>query len=73
MNTEQSQRSFTRKNTPLRRLLTEAEQTQAWLASVTGIKRPTITHIVNGRINPTDDEIKKIAKALECDPSQVTA
>lgn len=25
------------------------------------------------RLNPTDEEVKKIAKALECDPARVIA
>ena len=70
MNTE---RTRTPKNTPLRRLLLEAERSQTWLASETGIHRTTLTNIVNGRINPTDGEIEKIATALKCDPERVTA
>lgn len=52
------------RNTPLRRHLLRAEKSQAWLSSATGINAPTISGICNGRVNPTPDELQRIAAAL---------
>lgn len=44
--------------------MAKANMTQGRLASLAGVPRPTLNQIISGRINPTDIEKSKIAKAL---------
>lgn len=45
--------------------------TQAELAKMVGISQPSLCNIENGKINPTINTLRKLAKALECNISEL--
>ena len=45
-------------------LLKEKKVTSIWLASIVGITQPSMSNIMNGKINPSLDTLEKIAAAL---------
>lgn len=51
--------------TPLRKVIDDEGRKQSWLSERAGIDQPTLSRIVNGRLNPTEGEQLAIAAALE--------
>ena len=45
-------------------LLKEKKVTSIWLASIVWITQPSMSNIMNGKINPSLDTLEKIAAAL---------
>ncbi|GAB6193138.1 helix-turn-helix transcriptional regulator [Desulfocastanea catecholica] len=54
----------TKKNIKINIEMAKANMTQGRLASLAGIPRPTLNQIISGRINPTEEEKRMIAEAL---------
>lgn len=50
----------------LRKIMEEKNITQNKLSDMTGIEQPTISHYVNGNMNPSFYIADKIATALGC-------
>ena len=49
----------------------ERKLTKEYVAEATGLRPSVIRGIEQGRTNPTQDELKKLAKVLECQASDL--
>ena len=56
--------SARRRSTPLKVALVERGLVQADIARITDIGETRLSRIVNGRVEPTEYELKNLAKAL---------
>lgn len=55
----------------LRRLRLERDLTQEGLAGISGVARPTIHRMENGQQKPRKSTVRKLARALEVEPSDI--
>lgn len=58
-------------NKVIKMKLIEAGLRQVDVCQRTSISEPRLSHIIYGRVNASDDEQNKIAKALKCETKEI--